>query len=95
MKHANYAKIPTLEDVNKEIKSRERVGLFALCCFMPIITMIEEASADSNIETMANKEIQQKMYAAMMNNDTTVTMLKYGLKRMNDIGVIDEDYVEK
>lgn len=90
-----FDKIPTLNDIKNEVRSRERAGLFALFAFLPMVTMDKELSEGSSIESLANEETALKYFKKMFQNEKLLNLLKYGLKRFDDMGVIDDGYVEQ
>ncbi|KAL5277994.1 hypothetical protein ACFFRR_002938 [Megaselia abdita] len=95
LEDCNYDKIPTLADIKNQVKSRERVGLFALFAFLPMVMLDKEASEESSIEGLANEETALKVFKEMFKNEKLLSLLKYGLKRFDDMGVIDDGYVEQ
>ena len=86
----HYENIPTLEDLKYELRSRELYGLFALCCFLPIVTMPKELSEDNSIENLVNEEFARLKYKKVFAQKRLQAQLKYGLKRLEDMGVLNE-----
>lgn len=95
LENCKFDKIPTLNDIKNEVRSRERVGFFALFAFLPVVTMAKDASEGSSIESLANEETALKFFKIMFQNEKLLSLLKYGLKRFDDMGVIDDDYFEQ
>lgn len=95
LEECQFEKIPTLADVKKQVRSRERVGLFALFAFLPIVTMDEETSKESSIDNLSNEENANKVFSKIFKNEKLLEAIKYGLKRFDEMGVIDVDYVEQ
>nr|XP_014102552.1 uncharacterized protein LOC106627079 [Bactrocera oleae]XP_036221422.1 uncharacterized protein LOC106627079 [Bactrocera oleae] len=86
----HYENIPTLEDLKYELRSRELYGFFGLFGFLPIITMPKELSEDNSIENLVNEEFARLKYKKVYAQEHLQAQLKYGLKRLEDMGVLDE-----
>ncbi|XP_039961688.1 uncharacterized protein LOC120775533 [Bactrocera tryoni] len=86
----HYENIPTLEDLKYELRARELYGLFALFGFLPIITMPKELSQDSSIENLVDNEASLTKYKKVFAQERLKDLLKYALKRLDDLGVLDE-----
>ncbi|XP_050328952.1 uncharacterized protein LOC126758641 [Bactrocera neohumeralis] len=86
----HYENIPTLEDLKYELRARELYGLFALFGFLPIITMPKELSQDSSIENLVDNEASLTKYKKVFAQERLKNLLKYALKRLDDLGVLDE-----
>lgn len=86
----SYGHIPTLRDIELEIASRELYGFFSSYAFLPMVAMTKEDSADTNMETLANKEFAEKKIKIMLNsNPRTAETLKHVLKRFDQLGIFD------
>ncbi|XP_049310805.1 uncharacterized protein LOC125778220 [Bactrocera dorsalis] len=90
LEYLHYENIPTLEDLKYELRARELYGLFAMFGFLPIITMPKELSGDNSIETMINEEAVRLKYKKVFAQERLQAQLKYGLKRLESMGVLDE-----
>ncbi|XP_018800063.1 PREDICTED: uncharacterized protein LOC108975792 [Bactrocera latifrons] len=90
LEYLHYENIPTLDDLKYELRARELYGLFALFGFLPLITMPNELSGDNSIETMINGENVRLKYQKLFAQDNVQALLKYGLKRLESMGVLDE-----
>lgn len=88
--YMRYVNIPTLEDLKYEMRSRELYGLFALFGFLPMVTLPKELSDDTSIEAFTNEEYKNKKLEAMFARKELTDHLKYSLKRMEELGVLDE-----
>ncbi|XP_011182551.2 uncharacterized protein LOC105212346 isoform X2 [Zeugodacus cucurbitae] len=86
----HYENIPTLDDLKYELRSRELYGLFALFGFLPLVTMPKELSDDSNIDNLVHEEFARLKYKKVFAEAALQAELKYGLKRLDDLGVLDE-----
>ncbi|XP_018800095.1 PREDICTED: uncharacterized protein LOC108975815 [Bactrocera latifrons] len=86
----HYENIPTLEDLKYELRARELYGLFALFGFLPIVTMPKELSQDSSIESLVDNEACRIKYKKVFAQERLQAFLKYALKRLDDLGVLDE-----
>lgn len=88
--YMRYDEIPTLEDLKYEMRSRELYGLFALFGFLPMVTIPKELSEDASIEAFTNEEYKNKKFEAIFARKELTDHLKYSLKRMEELGVLDE-----
>ncbi|XP_050328956.1 uncharacterized protein LOC126758645 [Bactrocera neohumeralis] len=86
----HYENIPTLEDLKYELRARELYGFFGLFGFLPIITMPKELSEDSSFESFFDNESVRLKYKKVFAQEHLQAQLKYGLKRLEDMGVFDE-----
>lgn len=90
LKSLNYHNIPTIEDLRKELRERETYGLFGLFGFLPVVTLDKELSEGSSIESMSNEEESQKKLEQIFANEKLHKFFKYGLKRFDELGVLDD-----
>lgn len=90
----HYDKIPTLEDLKFELRARELYGLFALFGFLPIVTMPTEWSEEKVADSMTDEELLQKKFQKLFAQERLQAQLKYSLKRLEYMGVLDEFYVK-
>lgn len=86
----HYDNIPTLEDLKYELRTRELYGLFALFGFLPVVTMPKELSENNSIDNLLNEELAREKYKNIFAQERLQAQLKYGLKRLDDLGVLDE-----
>ncbi|XP_054087223.1 uncharacterized protein LOC105215606 [Zeugodacus cucurbitae] len=86
----HYDSIPTLEDLKYELRSRELYGLFGLFGFLPIVTMPKELSEDNSIDNFMDEEFARSKFKKIFAQERLQAQLKYGLKRLDDLGVLDE-----
>ncbi|XP_073828787.1 uncharacterized protein [Musca autumnalis] len=90
LRNMNYERIPTLQEIQDEITSRELYGFFSLYSFLPMVAMLKEDSADISLEALADKEFAQKKVKLMFtSNPRTVETIKYALKRLDKLGIFD------
>uniref|UniRef100_A0A1I8NTJ7 CHK kinase-like domain-containing protein n=1 Tax=Stomoxys calcitrans TaxID=35570 RepID=A0A1I8NTJ7_STOCA len=90
LKGMKYSKIPSLKDIRHEITSRELYGFFSSYSFLPMVAMTKEDSADTNLETLADKEFARKKVKIMFtSNPRTANTLKFVLKRFDKLGIFD------
>ncbi|XP_037937470.1 uncharacterized protein LOC119671046 [Teleopsis dalmanni] len=85
-----YEKVPTLDDLKYELRSRELVGLFGLFAFLPMISLPKELSEGNSIDSMTDAEGKRKKFEAVFGNPKLQETFKWGLKRFNDLGVLDD-----
>ncbi|XP_049310520.1 uncharacterized protein LOC125778122 [Bactrocera dorsalis] len=90
LEYLHYENKPTLEDLKYELRARELYGVFALFGFVPLIIMPKELSGDNSIETMVNEENVRAKYQKLFAQEHVQALLKYALKRFDDLGVLDE-----
>lgn len=90
LQYLRYDKIPTFEDLTAELRQRELYGFFALYGILPVITMPKELSADNSIETLSDEKASREKFVKAFANEQLQQHLKYGLKRLDDLGVLDE-----
>lgn len=90
LEYMRYDSIPSLDDLNHELRSRELYGFFALFGFLPMVTMPKELSEDSTIENFTNEEFKRKKMAAIFAREKLQNHMKYALSRLEQLGVLDE-----
>ncbi|XP_061402293.1 uncharacterized protein LOC133338124 [Musca vetustissima] len=90
LEYLRYESIPTLDDLKYELRSRELYGLFALFGFLPMVTLPKELSNDTSIEAFTNEDYAAKKLALMFAQEKLQKYLKFGLQRLNQLGVLDE-----
>ncbi|XP_005184680.1 uncharacterized protein LOC101898023 [Musca domestica] len=90
LEYARYESIPTLDDLKYELRSRELYGLFALFGFLPMVTIPKELSNDASIEAFANEDYAAKKLAQIFAQEKLQKQLKFGLQRLEKLGVLDE-----
>lgn len=90
LEYTRYESIPTLEDLIYELRSRELYGLFGLFAFLPMVTMPKELSNDTSIEAFTNEEYTAKKLAAVFEREQLQEYMRFGLKRFEILGVLDE-----
>lgn len=90
LEYTRYESIPTLEDLKYELRSRELYGLFGLFAFLPMVTMPKELSNDTSIEAFTNEEYTTKKLAAVFEREQLQEYMRFGLKRFEKLGVLDE-----
>ncbi|KAM7347472.1 uncharacterized protein ACRADG_007038 [Cochliomyia hominivorax] len=88
--YMRYENIPSLDDLKYELRSRELYGLFGLFGFLPMVTLPKELSEDTSIEAFTNQEYKNKKLEEMFGRKELTEILKYSLKRLEDLGVLDE-----
>ncbi|XP_039962258.1 uncharacterized protein LOC120775922 [Bactrocera tryoni] len=90
LEHMHYEHIPTLHDIEMEIRARELYGFFSSYAFLPMVAMRKEDSYDNSIEALSNQEFARKKVQQMFSsNPRTTDTLRYAVKRFDDLGIFD------
>ncbi|XP_013117551.2 uncharacterized protein LOC106094858 [Stomoxys calcitrans] len=90
LEYLRYEPIPSFEDLQYELRSRELYGFFGLFGFLPMVTMPEDLSNDASIEAFTNEEYKARKLADAFSREQLQNYMKFGLKRYADLGVLDE-----
>lgn len=86
--HSEY--IPTLQELQHEIRERETYGFFSSYAFLPMVAMKKEDSYDNSIEAMTNQDFAKKKVQLMFtSNPRTTETLRYSLRRFDELGIFD------
>ncbi|XP_043656960.1 uncharacterized protein LOC122624984 [Drosophila teissieri] len=91
LEYARFEDIPTYEDLQYELRSRETYGLFGMFAFLPMITMPKELAQDNSIENMQDEAFKQRKMDAIFSQKFLNDHQKWALQRADSLGVF-EDY---
>ncbi|XP_036320279.1 uncharacterized protein LOC118734677 [Rhagoletis pomonella] len=90
LEHMHYDHIPTLHELEAEIRARELYGFFSSYAFLPMVAMRKEDSCDNSIEAMTDQDFARKKVQLMFSsNPRTTETLRYALKRFDKLGIFD------
>lgn len=93
LEHMHCAHVPTLRDIQEEIRARELYGFFSSYAFLPMVAMKKEDSYDNSIEAMTNQDFAIKKVQLMFtSNPRTTETLRYALRRFDRLGIFDKNY---
>ncbi|KAH8386421.1 hypothetical protein KR093_000365, partial [Drosophila rubida] len=82
--------VPSYEDIQHEICSRELYGFFSSYAFLPMVTMKKEDSYDISIEALTDSDFAKKKVQLMFSsNPRTTDTLRYALRRFDELGIFD------
>ncbi|XP_034115434.1 uncharacterized protein LOC132796144 [Drosophila nasuta] len=82
--------VPSFEDIQHEIRSRELYGFFSSYAFLPMVTMKKEDSYDISIEALTDSDFAKKKVQLMFSsNPRTTDTLRYALRRFDELGIFD------
>lgn len=82
--------LPTHKDVLAEIRAREAYGFFVAFGFFPLMSMIGIDSEDNSLKNFHDEDFaRQKVQLMFEGNARTLEMLKYTLKRLDDLQIFD------
>lgn len=90
LEYARFKDIPTYEDLQYELRSRETYGLFGLFAFLPMVTMPKELSQDNSIENMQDEAFKQRKMDAIFSQKFLNDYQKWALKRADSLGVFSD-----
>nr|XP_043067418.1 uncharacterized protein LOC122321484 [Drosophila bipectinata] len=90
LEYARFEHIPTYEDLQYELRSRETCGLFGLLAFLPLITMPKELAQDNSIENMQDEDFKQRKMDAIFGQKFLSDYQKWALKRADSLGVFGD-----
>ncbi|KAH8334617.1 hypothetical protein KR059_012407 [Drosophila kikkawai] len=90
LEYARFKDIPTYEDLQYELRSRETYGLFGLFAFLPMITMPKELAQDNSIENMQDEAFKQRKMDAIFSQKFLNEYQKWALKRADSLGVFSD-----
>lgn len=83
-------KIPTIDDVRREIKRCEYYGLMAAFGILPIVVLDAASSESSNVESLIDEQESEKQRCAMYTNDIYQKAVKPILRRYDEDHLLDE-----
>lgn len=82
--------VPSYEDIQHEIRSRELYGFFSSYAFLPMVTMMKEDSYDLSLEALTDSDFAKKKVQLMFSsNPRTTDTLRYALRRFDELGIFD------
>ncbi|KAM8720354.1 hypothetical protein ACLKA7_006405 [Drosophila subpalustris] len=82
--------VPSYEDIQHEIQSRELYGFFSSYAFLPMVTMMKEDSFDLSLEALTDSDFAKKKVQLMFSsNPRTTDTLRYALRRFDELGIFD------
>ncbi|XP_034489565.1 uncharacterized protein LOC117793365 [Drosophila innubila] len=82
--------VPSYEDIQHEIRSRELYGFFSSYAFLPMVTMKKEDSYDLSLEALTDSDFAKKKVQLMFSsNPRTTDTLRYALRRFDELGIFD------
>lgn len=87
LKTAGSTKNITLDQMRKEISTREFYGFMASVGILPLVLMDKETSQSSNMESLSDETAAIKLRNSMYNNPNYVRTMKYILKRFDEHNV--------
>ncbi|XP_037709110.1 uncharacterized protein LOC119546702 [Drosophila subpulchrella] len=90
LEYARFEDIPTFEDLQYELRSRETYGLFGLFAFLPMITMPKELAQDNSIENMQDEAFKQRKMDAIFSQKFLNDHQKWALQRAESLGVFGD-----
>ncbi|XP_016992329.2 uncharacterized protein [Drosophila takahashii] len=90
LEYARFDDIPTYEDLQYELRSRETYGLFGLFAFLPMITMPKELAQDNSIENMQDETFKQRKMDAIFSQKFLNDYQKWALLRADSLGVFGD-----
>ncbi|XP_016964700.1 uncharacterized protein LOC108034332 [Drosophila biarmipes] len=90
LEYARFEDIPTFEDLQYELRSRETYGLFGLFAFLPMITMPKALAQDNSIENMQDEAFKQRKMDAIFSQKFLNDHQKWALQRADSLGVFGD-----
>nr|XP_036214358.1 uncharacterized protein LOC118680106 [Bactrocera oleae] len=81
--------IPSVQVVMEEVRDLELVSYYALACELPICCMDREGSVGLTLHSLIDPAIKEETHKKMFANKRVLDMLRYGLDRLNELGVLD------
>lgn len=87
LKQQNYDPIPTYEEVLRDIETREFAGFLWSVVKLPLLCMDKESSKDNSFENIKKADVGQKIREAGFSTERCQSILKYILKRLDNLGV--------
>nr|XP_016931440.1 uncharacterized protein LOC108010939 [Drosophila suzukii] len=90
LEYSNFEDIPSYEDLQYELRSRETYGLFGLFGFLPMITMPLELAQNNSLEKMQDDAFKQRQMDAIFSQKFLNDYQKWALKRADSIGVFND-----
>jgi len=90
LEYSNFEDIPSYEDLQYELRSRETYGLFGLFGFLPMITMPLELAQNNSLEKMQDDAFKQRQMDTIFSQKFLNDYQKWALKRADSIGVFND-----
>lgn len=81
--------IPSWQVLVEEVRDLEIVSYYALACELPMCCMDREGSAGLTLNSLIDPAIKKETRKKMFGNKRVLDMLRYGLDRLNELGVLD------
>lgn len=93
LKSFKYSKVPSFEEVLREIKSKEYFGLYSSVCVLPIV-LNEKAAVKAEgdiggIDAFLNEDVAKDFRDRMYSNERYTKAMKFILRQMNENGILD------
>ncbi|XP_037937458.1 uncharacterized protein LOC119671036 [Teleopsis dalmanni] len=83
-------KLPTFDQILKEVHEREGYGFFVAFAFFPLMSMLGLDSQDNSLQKLQVEEFaRQKIELMFKSNPRTMDTLRYLLKYYDDLGIFD------
>ncbi|KAH8397964.1 hypothetical protein KR222_007509, partial [Zaprionus bogoriensis] len=90
LERMHAAHVPSLEDIQREIRARELYGFFSSYAFLPMVTMRKEDSHDLSMEALCDRDFaERKVQLMFTSNPRTTHTLRYALRRFDELGIFD------
>lgn len=93
LKQLKYDKIPSIDDITYEVKSKAKQGLIALCSIVPVM-MIENPDHANPENFLADSEEAQIVRREVYGNPKFVAILKEMLPKIIARGVLNQSETE-
>jgi len=90
LEYSNFEDIPSYEDLQYELRSRETYGLFGLFGFLPMITMPLKLAQNNSLEKMQDDAFKQRQMDTIFSQKFLNDYQKWALKRADSIGVFND-----
>lgn len=90
LNNLNVKDVPTLTDLQKEIKRCEYYGFMAAVGILPILILNKDASEESHLDKMGDEEQGKKIRQAMYLNSSYQIAIKPILKRFDEHNILDD-----
>ncbi|XP_039962790.1 uncharacterized protein LOC120776326 [Bactrocera tryoni] len=81
--------IPSWQVVLEEVRDLELASYFALTCELPLCCMDRQDSVGLTLNSLIDPTIKEEIRKKLLTNKRVLEMLRYGLDRLNELGVLD------
>ncbi|XP_055389847.1 uncharacterized protein LOC129618851 [Condylostylus longicornis] len=85
----NFKPIPSMEDIEREVRNKEFFGFFAFEGILPTISMHPEYCKKANVDKFSTDEVLAWRRKVMFSTDRYIETMRYSLKRFDSLGILD------